>query len=57
MLIRSSLPSSNPATLPDAVHLLFEAEAKIEKSRKSKNHSKKSEITGLFTKCLVYQNQ
>ena len=32
MLIRSSLPSSNPVTLPDTVHLMFEAEAKIEKS-------------------------
>ena len=43
MLIRSSLPSSNPVTLPDTVHLLFEAEAKIEKITKiRKNHSKSS---------------
>ena len=31
MLIRSSLPSSNPVTLPDTVHLLSEAESKTEK--------------------------
>ena len=32
MLIRSSLPSNNPLTLPDTVHLLSEAESKTEKS-------------------------
>ena len=33
MLIRSSLLSSNPLTLPDTIHLLSEAESKTEKSK------------------------
>ena len=39
MLIRSSLPSSNPVTLPDAVCIAFGPEAKTEKSRKFNDFS------------------
>ena len=38
MLMRSSVLSSNSVTLPDTVHLLSEAEPKIEKSLKKEKH-------------------
>ena len=39
MLIRSSLPSSNPVTLPDAVCIALGPESKTEKSRKFNDFS------------------
>ena len=39
MLVRSSLPSSNPVTLPDAVCIVSGPESKTEKSRKFNDFS------------------
>ena len=49
MLIRSSLPSSNPVTLPDAVCIVSGPDPKSEKSRKIvSNPEPKTGIFGIY---------
>ena len=60
MLIRSSLPSSNPVTLPDTVHLFFEAESKIEKImkiRKITSQNKKNNICEICANMYTRTNE